>query len=121
MISSTPLIRKWWFSIAVLITYLAAFDFWRLADAQWVKPSSVLISFLLALILALAAKAKYFLNLVDLSTHALVILDILLEGILLRAHSSRGFYWCALGFALVLAPYRFYLFARTKSRQPNVG
>src|SRR5437868_11231527 len=107
MIYAFTFVRKWSFSLVLLVTYVAIFNVWRLANAPWITGTSGVLVFIILLgLLGLAARHRYFLNLWDGLAHGLVILDILLEGTLLRDHNSRGFYLCALAFAAVIATYR---------------
>jgi len=51
-----------------------------------------------------AVGRSYFVNLWDRVFHAVVILDILLEGFF---ENHFGFYWCAFGFVVLIVGYRF--------------
>lgn len=112
-------IKHWWFSLLLLVAYLGIFNFWTFSGPAWPAPTSVLLSLVLAGGMVWSGRRHYFLNAVDASMHALVILDILLEGTLLREHDSRGFYWCALGFAVVVGGYRAAGLRRMPDRSPG--
>ncbi len=101
--------KKWWFGLVLGVAYLAIFNLWQIVSREWIIFSSVAVSSGLCALLVTAARRQYFLNTWDTLFHAAVILDILLEGTLIREHQSRGFYLCALGFAIVIGCYRFYL------------
>ena len=102
-------VKRWYFGLVLLLAYLGAFNLWHVLNASWTVVSSIGITVLLVTLLAAAARRGYFFNRWEALLHGLVILDILLEGTLLPVHQSRGFYFCALGFAGVIAAYRLYL------------
>ena len=65
---------------------------------------SGLVSVVILSMLLLAVRRRgYFLNGWDMMFHAVIIVDILIEG-LFQEHF--GFYWCALGFATCIVGYR---------------
>ncbi len=103
------LIRNWYFGLVLSIVYLAVFNLWHVLTREWIVLSSVTVSFLLFGMFMAAIKQNYFLNRWDALLHASVILDILLEGTLIPEHQTRGFYLCAVGFAVVIGGYRIYL------------
>ena len=103
------LIRNWYFGLVLGIVYLAVFNLWQVLNREWIVLSSVTVSFLLFGMFMAAIKQNYFLNRWDALLHASVILDILLEGTLIPEHQTRGFYLCAVGFAVVIGGYRIYL------------
>ena len=105
----TALVKRWSFGLVLLLVYLGAFNLWQVLNASWTLASSIGITVLLVTLLAAAARRGYFFNRWEALLHGLVILDILLEGTLVHGHQSRGFYFCALGFAGVIAAYRLYL------------
>jgi len=109
--------RKWWFALILGIAYIAVFNYWRVADREWTVGSSVVVSFTLLTLCGIAARRQYFLNLWDALLHLSVILDILLEGTLIHEHQRRGFYLCALGFAVVIVGYRVWL----RTRRPGTN
>jgi len=111
-------IRNWWFGLVLGFFYLAVFNLWQVVDRKWIVLSSLLVSLALLAMLLSAIRQKYFLNRWDALLHASVILDILVEGTLIAEHQSRGFYLCALGFAVVIGGYRIYL---GKRRPEQVG
>ena len=102
-------VRRWSFGLVLLLVYLAVFNLWLVVNARWTLVSSIGITVLLVALLLEAARRRYFFNRWEALLHGLVILDILLEGTLLREHHSHGFYLCALGFAGVISAYRLYL------------
>lgn len=106
---------KWWFSILLVLTYLAVFNLWRAVNPPWIVISGLGVSACLGVLLMLAAKQRYFLNLWDGLFHASVILDIMLEATLIKGHEHVGFYLCAIAFALVLVGYRLW-WLRSRSR-----
>ena len=98
--------------------YLAVCNLWQVLKREWIVLSSVAVSVGLFAVFTAALRQKYFLNRWDALLHASVILDILVEGTLIAEHQSRGFYLCALGFAVVIGGYRIYL---GKRRPEQVG
>src|SRR6266705_5818314 len=109
MHSIIALLKNWWFGLALGIAYVGVFNLWQIIRWEWIVLSSMAFSLGLFVLLIAAASHQYFLNRWDTLLHAVVILDILLEGTLIREHQSRGFYLCALGFAIVIGCYRFYV------------
>src|SRR5437016_2711046 len=109
MYSLNKFIRNWWFGLVLGFVYLAVFNLWQVLNREWIVLSSVAVSLGLLAVFIAAVRQKYFFNRWDALLHASVILDILLEGILLPEHQTRGFYLCALGFAVVIGGYRIYL------------
>jgi len=109
MCSLIKFMRNWWFGLVLGFFYLAVFNLWQVLDQEWIVLSSVVVSVGLFAVFTAATRQKYFLNRWDALLHAAVILDILLEGTLIPEHQSRGFYLCAVGFAVVIGGYRLYL------------
>lgn len=100
-------VRNWWFSVLMLIAYIAVFHLW-LWDASPLSPfisATVWAIFFAAL---LYAQRTYFINAWDRAFHAIVIIDVLVES-LIPFHSGYGFYLCAAAFAIVIGGYRYYL------------
>ncbi len=109
------MIKQWSFSLLLGLVYLGIFHLWMILSRPVIILSGIITTLLLALVFGLAWKRNYFRNRWDGLFHALVMLDVLLEAILIPAHDHFGFYWCALGFAVVLGGYRAYLDS-TKAR-----
>ena len=109
MCSLNKFVRNWWFGLVLGLVYLAVFNLWQVLNREWIVLSSVAVSVGLFAVFTAALRQKYFLNRWDALLHASVILDILLEGTLLPEHQTRGFYLCAVGFAVVIGGYRLYL------------
>jgi len=109
MCSLNKFVRNWWFGLVLGFVYLAVFNLWQVLNREWIVLSSVAVSVGLFAVFTAALRLKYFLNRWDALLHASVILDILLEGTLLPEHQTRGFYLCAVGFAVVIGGYRLYL------------
>ncbi len=99
--------QRWSFSIAVGVAYLAVFHGWRVLPREGIIASGIVATLLLATFMAW--NRKYFLNQWDALFHALVIVDILLEALLIPVHDHYGFYFCAVAFALVVGGYRAHL------------
>ena len=97
---------RWWFSIVLGVTYLAAFNLWLTVSAPWIAISGLSASVGLGALLGVAAKRRYFVNFWDGVFHASVILDIVLEATWIERHEHVGFYLCAAAFGVVLIGYR---------------
>ena len=113
--------RRWWFSIVVMAAYVALFVSWKLVPSRetFVVGAVVMTCGLTAAMVA-AFRKGYFTSRVDIVLHALVIVDVFLEGIAFevallflpdktdlprlvdRYHNSNSFLMCALLFALLL-------------------
>lgn len=107
--------KMWSFGLVLLLVYLGVFSFWLVASVRWISLSSIAVTILLLALLLESIRRRYFFNRWEILLHLVVVLDILLEGTLLREHQSHGFYFCALGFAGVIAAYRIYLSRRCSS------
>lgn len=94
--------RQWLFTIFLFSSYIALFCWWRSLSGQWILVTGLVASAILSGSLW-AAGRDYFINLWDRGFHAVVILDILLEGFF---KDHFGFYWCAFGFAVLIVGYR---------------
>lgn len=103
---------RWHFSLLLGTAYLAVFHFWLLASPAGLKTSALLVGAGLSFGLVRAWKTGYFRGVWDAAFHATVIFDILLEGLVIPLHDHFGFYLCALAFALVLGPYRYWQLVR---------
>src|SRR4051812_10759591 len=103
------LTKNWSFSLLLAVVYLGIFHLWMALDRTWIILSSIGVSLGLGSLFVLAVRRRYFLNRWDAFLHSIVILDIFLEGIFIPLHDTRGFYLCALGFAVVIAGYRILL------------
>src|SRR5438309_1155862 len=99
------MMRNWSFSLLLGALYLASFHLWMAAGPGWVVPSSIAVTALSVWLFVQAVRRGYFLNRCDGFLHFMVILDLLLEGTILRPHQGHGFYLCALGFAVVIGGY----------------
>jgi len=78
------------------------FHVWGYLTGQWILVTGLVASAILSGTL-FAVGRTYFVNLWDRIFHAVVILDILIEGFF---ENHFGFYWCAFGFAVVIVGYR---------------
>jgi hypothetical protein len=101
-------IRKWWFSLLLSVLYVAVFLLWQTAERRVVVVSGLLGTTVMLGGWLYASSQGYFRNRVDALLHALIVVDVLLEGLLVTSHDSHGFYLCALAFAIVVAGYRHY-------------
>jgi Na+-translocating ferredoxin:NAD+ oxidoreductase RnfD subunit len=121
MKAAHPTEAKWTFSIALGIAYLLTFHLWRHLHGKAMLASGVAVVFLFAVWFLIAKKRREFLNDWDAGFHAMVILDLLLEALLIPAHQGYGFYLCALGFAAVIGSYRWYLLRRLRMKAVQPG
>ena len=108
--------KNWSFSLLLAVVYLVVFAFWNIADPEWVVTSSTGATALLLAGFVAAAQRRYFFNRIDAFLHAVVIFDVLLEGLFTKFHSSQGFIWCALEFAVVVGGYRYFCVRRAATR-----
>ena len=117
--------KDWYYSLALVPIYIVTFLLWQQFPSRasffigGVASATVMTGGLLW-----ALKRRYFVDLADIVLHALVIVDVLIEGslyevarlagyvavgeteLLTTLHSGNTFYGCALGFALVLGFHR---------------
>jgi hypothetical protein len=110
-------IRDWWATAVLLLAYVVVFNVWFGRERLVVTSVGAASTVLLAGLVVFAAMRKYFVNVVDLAAHALVVLDVGLEAALLPSHDDRGFYLCALAFAVVLGGYRRHKLQSTRPRR----
>ena len=101
------MLKDWYFSIILLITYILTFHFWMLVSYKLVLISGICVTFSLCIFIVWAQRRGYFANLFDMALHGFIILDILLETVIVKDHDHYGFYLCALAFSLVLGWYRY--------------
>ncbi len=99
-------LRRWGFSLCLLLTYLAVFHLWGVLDRGGILAVTFGATGILSGFFLRAWKRGYFQNHWDAAAHASVLLDLILEGTLVSYHSGHGFYLCAAAFALVLGGYR---------------
>lgn len=100
--------QHWNFSLILLAAYLGVFHLWMKMPPANVMGSGLLAAFVLSGLLLQAALRGYFANRIDLFAHAIVIVDIVFESSLSLMHEGYTFYYCALGFAVVIGTYRAY-------------
>ena len=106
---------RYYFTLLLGITYLAVFHAWQRLDYLGAVITGLIATAGLAALLLKASREHYFINRWDQAFHASVLLDILLEAVLIKHHEGHGFYWCALGFGIVICGYRA---LRTRTRPP---
>ncbi|MCI0541162.1 MAG: hypothetical protein L0Z50_38660 [Verrucomicrobiales bacterium] len=109
--------KRWHFSLILGVIYLAVFHLWMHVDRPVIIGSSLVATILSTALFLRAEHRKYFLNHWDRLFHAVVILDILLEGLLIRVHDHYGFYLCAIAFAIVVGGYRAWRLSKPKELQ----
>ena len=121
---------KWSYSIALLISYISLFIFWKYVPSRFAFAAVgvVLVSFL-SWGLWRARQTGYFVNRVDICLHAYVVVDLLLEslsfeGLLLfqpyalvdQFHNNNNFVLCTLTLAALVGGYRFYALTLRRSQ-----
>ena len=119
------LFRKWWFTFAQILIYLATFAWWKEMPVRWVfVVGGVLASGLMTIIMLRARKQSYFLTRTDFLIHLLIVLDLVVEGFIYEiyalmmwiwgfeadevavVHNHNGFYLCAAAFFAIAFGYR---------------
>jgi hypothetical protein len=98
--------RKWYFTAALGLSYLALFHLWLVVSWPWALATGTAGAAALTLLDWRARARGCFVNDWDAWFHGAVILDIFLEGWLITAREGFGFYWCAASFGVVLTVYR---------------
>ncbi len=101
--------KRWSYSLIFLGLYLAVFHLWIGSSRPVIILSALVTTALLLAAFVRAAKRYYFVNHWDCWMHAVVILDVLTEGVLVSSHEGYSFYLCALAFAIVIGGYRGYI------------
>lgn len=113
--------HRWWFTVVMMAAYVALFVSWKLVPSRATfVVSAVVMTIGLTAAMIFAFRKGYFASRVDIVLHALVIVDVFLEGIAFevaalfvpgepnlpslanRYHNSNSFLMCALLFALLL-------------------
>ena len=105
--------KNWSFTLVLGLAYLALFHLWLVVSWPVAAGTASAASAVLGILGWRAWRQGWFANSWDALFHAVVVLDILLEGWLIKTHEGFGFYWCAGAFGAVLAAYR--LFALKKA------
>ncbi|MBL9174947.1 MAG: hypothetical protein JNL10_15520 [Verrucomicrobiales bacterium] len=108
-------LRRWGFTLFLLLAYVAVFHLWGVLDRGGILAVTLVATGILLGFFFRAWKRGYFQNRWDAAAHASVLLDLILEGTLVRDHSGYGFYLCAAAFALVLGGYRTSRLRRTRA------
>lgn len=118
--------RDWSYSLQMLVCYVSVFLFWRAFPSRvgFVAAGLLTCGFLIAGMIR-AAKRGYFINRVDLSAHALVIIDLVLESfafeflsffqphtVVEQFHNNTNFFGCSLAFSLIIGIHRGLLLRR---------
>ena len=99
-------LRRWGFSLFLLLAYLAVFHLWGVLGRDGILAVTFVATGILLGFFHRAWKRGYFQNRWDAAAHASVLLDLILEGTLVRYHSGYGFYLCAAAFVIVAGGYR---------------
>lgn len=119
--ASGMFLRRWGFSLVLLLAYLAVFHLWGVLGREGILGVTFVATGILLAFFVQAWKHHYFLNRWDAAAHASVLLDLILEGTLVHSHSGHGFYLCAAAFALVLGGYRVSQLRRTRGEGSPAG
>lgn len=117
--------KNWYYSIQMLITYVAVFVWWKFYPSRisFLAVGGIAIA-TLAIGFWRAYKHGYFTNRVDFCLHAYVIFDLLLEtvafelfrvfgpngafAVVRQFHDNTNFFGCTAAFVLLLGGYRWY-------------
>lgn len=116
------MLARWWYSLSLLVAYVGVFLAWRTFPSRGVflAVGGVVVG-LLTVGLVRARRAGYFTGRVDLSLHALVIADLVLETLAFEGlrqferyasvesfHDNTNFIGCALVFVCLVGGYRWW-------------
>lgn len=140
--------KRWIYTATLLVAYVLLFRWWAGIPAVWVaQVTGPLVAAAFGAwmwwLLQRRTAAPMFLGPTDAGIHALVLLDIVLEGVLVpqylhtcadgfcpialagqAMHSNLALVNglpCALSFVAVIVPYRFYLLWRARRPVANAG
>jgi hypothetical protein len=110
--------RDWWFSVLMMVVYVALFLFWKAMPSRVAfVAGGLLVAAGLVAVMVLALRRGYFAGRADVVLHGLIIADIVLESIIFEAllpfirtgtlvprfHHDNSFYLCAVTFSLIIA------------------
>jgi hypothetical protein len=116
------MLARWRYSLWLLLTYVIVFLLWRFFPSRpaFLVVGGLAVWFLVAGMLR-ARRAGYFVNRVDLSIHALVIVDLVIETVLFEAirlalptasvelfHDNAHFIGCGIVFVCLVGGNRRY-------------
>ena len=107
-------LERWWVSLTLLGAYLATFQLWMTLSRPLILACGFAGVLALSLLLIWGVRTGYFVNRWDAFGHGMVVADLALEAVLIREHDHRGFYFCALAFALVVGGYRWGMLSRRR-------
>jgi hypothetical protein len=110
--------ERWWISWTFLGVYLATFQLWMHLSRPLILTSGFVVVAALLALMVWGGRSGYFVNRWDAFGHGMVVADLALEAILIHEHDHRGFYLCALAFALVVGGYRWGMLRRNILRVP---
>ncbi|MCH2175407.1 MAG: hypothetical protein MK193_06730 [Lentisphaeria bacterium] len=119
-------IQRWGITIRQQIYYVLGFHIWNANVAEmglWY--STIILAIVMFIDLKISANKKLFYNRMDLFCHYVVFADFLLEGILRSLTLFKDpwyfdFYFCAIGFTLVISSYRLYIIKEMKKNQKQL-
>lgn len=94
-----------WFTVTLIGTYLATFQLWMEMPRPLILASGLVVVTALSALLLWSVYNGYFGNRWDAFWHVTVIIDLALEAVMIKEHDNRGFYLCALAFAIVVGGY----------------
>lgn len=95
----------WWFSVILIAVYVGTFQLWYYLPRPLILASGGFVVATMGILLVSAARQNYFGNRWDAFWHMTVLLDLAIEAIVIKEHDGRGFYLCALAFAVVIGGY----------------
>jgi hypothetical protein len=112
-------LERWWMSLTFLGAYLATFQWWMVAGRPLILVTGFAVVAVLSMLIVWGVRSRYFVNRWDAFGHAMVVADLALEAVLIREHDHRGFYFCALAFAVVVGGYRWGMLRQRQQRHPE--
>ncbi len=115
-----PIPRTWRATLLLLALYLAIFQVWHTPalSSEEVACMGVVASIFLGVCIVIGGRRGCFVNAWDQGLHAVVVLDILLESLLVGRPETHGFYFCAPAFGAVITGYR-HVVGRRGERSAN--
>ncbi len=130
------MLRSWYYSLLMLVTYVSLFLFWKLAPSRL----GFVVGGLAAAIgltagMLWARRRKYFVDRIDICMHAYIIFDLFMEGIMYEVwqvlvrrfqdlqatsgivsqfHDNNSYVFCTLTLAALVGGYRAFALRRRK-------
>lgn len=128
-------LRHWYLTLLLPPIYLGVFLIWKLYPSRACFTYGTVISLtLMGAAMAVAWRRRYFVNRLDLVLHAIVLLDVLAEGLFYEVsrgflgaspeverlvqilHDNHNFWGCGLAFTVIPGGYRAYSMRRARQQ-----